>query len=544
MASTLSIGELIKPFQRGPDKGQFRLKMVIDKIADEDPFRTARDGDKILFYKDETIEKAITSYDFKTLSTMTRGAKGKWFVDAEGNEYSASALSKTPQFGGGGGSGASVDPHEIMTGAIILKYGATGKTFPQSKINKYSSDTSLCTKDIEDLKSFGSKVNGSKQVEVDSFDNDYQAFAQAISAANGFLEHLKSSSKVKEVYATGSKWAKEISKFAVKDHPLMKGAHYNSADLVVKVENGNGVDWIGISLKKKALGPKEADPTVINKTIVGMDGLFRKLVGQGSLKNKDIHQIYNQRSIFFANVVKKTLSSSNPTIKNRAMKIYGLKTQADIQKFIIDKIDKPLKKGGNLNEGKKILKLAQSLGQDNMTNALQRKYPDDSLVNNYFIALDQLMTRPTLGETFVMALTNIIFKTDLTKLLTAKNLSNFHFTLITGKGHYKIGEFRVEKAHELQEAYTSEILSEMISTSRTKKNMRVEKTKGKRQAFEGGPAKLFYTLYFGNFDLADLEIRYKGSITAEPQFFAVITSTFKSKYDKFKREIKSGKSSY
>ena len=49
MASTLSIGELIKPFQRGPDKGQFRLKMVIDKIADEDPFRTARDGDKILF---------------------------------------------------------------------------------------------------------------------------------------------------------------------------------------------------------------------------------------------------------------------------------------------------------------------------------------------------------------------------------------------------------------------------------------------------------------------------------------------------------------
>ena len=42
------------------------------------------------------------------------------------------------------------------------------------------------------------------------------------------------------------------------------------------------------------------------------------------------------------------------------------------------------------------------------------------------------------------------------------------------------------------------------------------------------PAKLRYTIYNGTQSLLNLEIRYKGSKTAEPQFQAVATPVFKN----------------
>jgi len=45
---------------------------------------------------------------------------------------------------------------------------------------------------------------------------------------------------------------------------------------------------------------------------------------------------------------------------------------------------------------------------------------------------------------------------------------------------------------------------------------------------EKAPAKLFYTIYNGKIPLLNLEIRYKGSKTAEPQFQATATPMFKN----------------
>ena len=45
---------------------------------------------------------------------------------------------------------------------------------------------------------------------------------------------------------------------------------------------------------------------------------------------------------------------------------------------------------------------------------------------------------------------------------------------------------------------------------------------------EKAPAKLFYTVYNGSDPLLNIELRYKGSKTAEPQFQAVATPYFKN----------------
>ena len=45
---------------------------------------------------------------------------------------------------------------------------------------------------------------------------------------------------------------------------------------------------------------------------------------------------------------------------------------------------------------------------------------------------------------------------------------------------------------------------------------------------EKAPAKLMYTIYNGQIPLINLEIRYKGSKTAEPQFQATATPMFKN----------------
>ena len=57
----------------------------------------------------------------------------------------------------------------------------------------------------------------------------------------------------------------------------------------------------------------------------------------------------------------------------------------------------------------------------------------------------------------------------------------------------------------------------------------LKKPPGEKQAFERGSnmAKLKYDLFLNGNNIAEVEIRYKGAITAEPQFQAFITSDFK-----------------
>ena len=90
-------------------------------------------------------------------------------------------------------------------------------------------------------------------------------------------------------------------------------------------------------------------------------------------------------------------------------------------------------------------------------------------------------------------------------------------------------ELIVETAdvHDLPSAIT---LVTNVNTS----DITMKKTTGKLHAWEkdakgrqSKAAKLFYTIYSDGIAIINLEVRYKGSYTANPQFQAVATANFK-----------------
>ena len=110
----------------------------------------------------------------------------------------------------------------------------------------------------------------------------------------------------------------------------------------------------------------------------------------------------------------------------------------------------------------------------------------------------------------------------------------FDFYLLTGIGQRKKDKIGVEPAEVKDLPTTIEALTKIFKDDNIKLGKTVDRNgKVKRQPWEyskdeKAPAKLFYTVYNGSTPLLNLEIRYKGSKTAEPQFQATATPIFKN----------------
>lgn len=531
--AALGFSEIVKTFGRSsPHAGELRLTEITRKIESQSPFSMERGPDKILYFKNDEVKSAYENLDLDAIQRFST-KRNAAFVDSEGNNIGVTDLTKTAEFGGSGGGasrGSGPDPHEIMTAALILHYGSKGK---RSVPNNAYSNLRNASRVLLALKSTARRIDtteGDFDEKVEAFDNNFEPYAQAISAANGFLTNLDSGSKVVKVYGTGRRWASILSPYKIDDHLLFGKKDYNSSDLIVEVlKSGGAKCFVGISLKKKGTGLSAQDPTVINKTVVGTDGLFKSLVKQGyadvypKLKN-----VYKQRSQFFYNVIEASLNSTNPGTRDHARRVLRISGSE-----IPDYLSNLRRRISTVrSQGAFILAEAQKLGQSNMTNALQGDYPEGGVENIYFRAFDEIFMDQRAHKPLVIALLNIIFKTDLKGFLGIRGVpkDEFKFTLLTGKGAFSGGNIVVSRADELQETFTTSILTQKMSNPRT--TYRVTKTPGKLQAFEGGPAKLFYTVYLSKLPLADIEIRYKGSIRSEPQFFAVITPKFKQLYNR------------
>ncbi len=321
---------------------------------------------------------------------------------------------------------------------------------------------------IEDAKKIYSKIDGSDRRPdfLDHFSGNFNDLATAISAANYILKEVNNPTKV---YWTGKGWHKDIEQFNPK---LGRIKDYNSSDIVVKDASGK---FFGYSLKKKA-SSKSPDPTLINKPITGKQSILRDIVGG------DIALIDTAKKLFFEKVLMKKLGLSRTAI--RAMKPREYATT--INKIPVTVWGQELKKPTNIFF-KKVESVIKSHDKD-----------------------------------FVEKFLSLVFRTELGDTLKA---SEFQFTLLTGIGRFVRKQVEVETAdgQELSNIITS--LQDLYSS-----NLEVKRTVGKLGAWEkgAGAAKVFISIVSDGKPILDIEVRYKGSYSAEPQFQAMATAHFKN----------------
>ena len=392
------------------------------------------------------------------------------------------------------------DPHELMSGILI----ATNKIYDENSINGLSLEKrnkkleEICQEIFDNRK----KVDGYKEKEAKLIEGDIVNLAKALSISNYINKLLRrnSASNV-EVYQTGAKWSKNIAKFKGKDKSrdtIIKS--YNSSDLIIKFNLGKATHHWGLSLKKKGYKVNEADPTLLNKPIVG-DAGGKKTAGFLFLKagNSDVQKLKNAEDEFFKDVYRVRFDGEEPKTNNASWK-------------------KKLNDGLAGDEKKAALTGKEFRG---------RKYPK----NTFFEEIDRVFRKVMKDDNNFKELLDLVFRLDIDEYV---NQENFHFSLITGIGGLEPnGKIKINKPNEknsvfLKQVFTSMFQGEKVSKTKFDGNFKMPTTKGKFQAFDNRAtaAKLFYTMFIDSLPIVDLEVRYKGTITAKPQLQVFITRRF------------------
>ena len=570
--AALTANEILKPFYSGEMTGKERYHMIIKKMENSEPFKMDKGGLEMLKFKDESSLRILKSDNPESIHNHFKGS-AKPFIfqsDVKGaNPFGIRQLEKTAEFGGGGAAGKKLDPHELMTAALILQHGRNGGGVVPS--GDYVT-LQKAKNSIKTLQSYARSIvyaSSNRADTIRAFTGDYANYAKAISAANGFLRDLAPNSKVHRVHATGQQWIKILAKyFAINQHEYFGDKDYNSSDLIVEVTRQDRIKlFVGISLKKKGIRPKEKDPTIINKTLLGEGGLLTYFLGEEAKKQKvtrAINDLYLSRSTFFYNVIAAALDGEDqdtqtssmrklnisngereiPTIKSSGSMRLGSaaykKAVAEREKRVAEKNLENiteyltnLKKSVSISRatGKKVLEQAQKLGQkEAMTPALKGKWPPKKPVfNQYFKDLNDVILSAGIMKPLCIGLLNIIFKLDLRKIIKVRSRysEEFVFTLITGAGDLTDNGIQIQSAGVIPEKNSTSLL--LKQTTDPNSTFLLKKPPGEKQAFEQGSnmAKLKYDLFLNGNNIAEVEIRYKGAITAEPQFQAFITSDFK-----------------
>ena len=303
------------------------------------------------------------------------------------------------------------------------------------------------------------------QSQLDLFDKAYTNVCQAMSAGIAMKEMM--GGKADKGWMTGIKWGKEIEQFKVQSYGMKD---FNSSDIILK----KGDTWYRVSLKKKETG-KAADPTILNKA-------FTSLLDGDELKPvRD--KIDAKTAEFYTKVLKKAMTDGNIKGNPRSVNTRNWKT---------------------------------------FMKKLDNKYVNASLKSDDSLFKDVAKIVEGSGEKIASMLVNLVLKMDLKDL----QKKNFNFSLITGIGNYNPNKgVTVEKA----DVKDIDTIVEKMDALFDKGKPTIEFNYNKKQAFQkgAGAAKLFYVVKVGGMDIMQNEIRYKGSFTAQPQFFAVFTEKFK-----------------
>ena len=373
-----------------------------------------------------------------------------------------------------GKRGKKIPPstQEFMTATLVL-------------LGKEYSDTELSLVDagniINDAKEKFGEVEGSTGNEqiLDFYHGNFNDLATAISSSNAIFDILRENGDYPiKVYQTGKKWHEDIIQF---NPPVGGIKDYNSSDIVVKGTSGV---FYGFSLKKK---PKstEVDPTLINKPITGDKSFLKNILGADEMR-----EIETSKERFFDNVIwkhhKKKTEGLGKTAKNK----------------LISEI--PVKKMGS--------------------------YLKDPR-NVFFRRVNQVLSNNS--EKFCKEFIELLFRTKLNDKLDG---NFFKFYLLTGIGKQTGNSVTVEPAETKYLPHTITVLSDIFSS-----NLKLLKTPNKLNAWEkdakgkqSTAAKLFFSIISDSDQIIDIEIRYKGSYTANPQFQAVATPRLKTIFKNWK----------
>lgn len=426
-------------------------------------------------------------------------------IFAEGKESGNPLVSILFQAKGlsNGEGGKRSDPHELMTACLILEMNKINVSQLNSKKGEVH-DKEL--KSIVDkLATTSGKVQGSAGLDGFYLDKDKQEpdvvnLAKAISVSNYIIDEI-GNGKVEEVWQTGTKWASEIKKFNVGPKTIK---NYNSSDIIVKFKtsgSNEATHYWGLSLKKRGItaGKPDVEPTLLNKPLMGNSGFIEKSLKSMSGGVSAIKKIEDAKLKFFRGSIKAKTKLTQ--YKER-----------DIDKMPI----------------KDILKAADTLftERNDKSSMLRGQGEYKQNPNIYFKAIDEVFREKfNNNKEFFEEFLDLIFKIKLDSYFQD---TNFHFSLITGTGDYKNGKvMEVHPPLEKEGRLTSEIFRSLFGDP-DNTSFRIIPQFQKKQAFQESAtaAKLFYTMVIGKknpINIVDLEVRYKGSLTSEPQFQVFMT---------------------
>jgi hypothetical protein len=344
--------------------------------------------------------------------------------------------------------------------------------------------------------------------------------AVGISAAKGLREYSNKESVAtsQRIYLTGNVLPDDVKKFQVSAFGMKD---YNSADLIYTRDKKV---FYGISLKKKPK-PTAPSPTLINKAfdsiLIGkqFDKIKKELVDIRTKYFSDIVIEAVQKGIIRKSDIKDfdKLKNNNRKelfeAKNRDKKIFD-KTYIDTKGYY-------KAKGGykdpNTNDPKSMRYF--------VNRKLAEKY------NKLYSAFLKVMNNN--AQLFADSLLNLILKTKLYDKLDVKELQKyqFNFALVTG-----IAEVNENKnTVNIYRASVLPLETTLCGLTRLEemfKNKKYEIIIDKNKSASSKAAKIYLKLIRGNITLLDLEIRYKGAFTSQPQFQATLNDQYKKLLEK------------
>jgi len=394
-----------------------------------------------------------------------------------------------------GEGGKRSDPHELMTACLILEMNKVNVSQLNNKKDKKHDEE--IKKIVDKLATTASKVQGSAGLDGFYIDRNKQEpdvvnLAKAISVSNYIIDEI-GPGNVETVWQTGTKWASEVKKFNVGPKTIK---NYNSSDIIVKFNINKATHYWGLSLKKRGIsgGTPDVEPTLLNKPLMGNRGFIEKKLKTMQGGSTAIKKIEDAKLKFFRGAIREKVKQNQYKSKP------------------IDKM--PIKE---------VLKAVDTLftERNDKSSMLRGQGEYSQNPNIYFKAIDEVfMKNFNNNKEFFEEFMDLIFKIKLDSYITD---TNFHFSLITGTGDYKNGKImEVQSPLEKEGRLTSEIFKKLFGAPH-KDSFKIIQQDNKKHAFEQGAtaAKLFYTMMIGKKNpiaIVDLEVRYKGALTSEPQF--------------------------